>query len=52
MVLEATTTDGHRVAMVTALPPTSEDVSRLSGLCALPGLAGAEWTAREGMGVR
>ncbi len=42
MVLEAVTTEGHRVA----------DVERLAGLCALPGMVGAEWTGREGTDVR
>ncbi len=52
IVLEATTSAGNRMAMVTALPPTSEDLRRLRALCALPGMAGAEWTGREGTGVR
>jgi hypothetical protein len=51
MVFIATVPAGA-LAMKVSLPPTPEDIARLAALCALPGLEGATWTAREGFDVR
>lgn len=52
IVPEATTATGAKLAMKVALNPTTEDLRRLAGLCAEPGMAGAEWTGKEGREVR
>ncbi len=52
VILEATTTEGHRIAVKLADPPTADDLDRLATLCAFPGMAGAEWTGRYGENVR
>lgn len=51
MVLIATTSGGS-LAMKVELPPTPEEVRRLEGLCAQPGMRDAVWTAKPGSEVR
>lgn len=53
MILMARTRDGLTAAMKCELPPTAEDLRRLTGLIAAsPGLAGATWTGKPGSDVR
>ena len=51
-VLQADTPNGGRISMKMTHPPTDEERTRVEFYCALPAMAHATWTGREGEEVR
>lgn len=52
MVLIAKTMTGCTLAFKVDVPPSAEDLRRLTAIQSEPGMDGCEWTARDGGEVR